>query len=80
MTTYPNPTSGVVNIQYYLAGQTMVEINVVNTKGQTVLFEEQQTKGTFLKRLDLSDQPVGVYFMILKAGGNVVASEKLIVL
>ena len=80
LTTYPNPTSGVVNIQYYLAGQTMVEINVVNTKGQTVLFEEQQTKGTFLKRLDLSDQPVGVYFMILKAGGNVVASEKLIVL
>ncbi|NQV03172.1 MAG: T9SS type A sorting domain-containing protein, partial [Bacteroidia bacterium] len=77
---YPNPTSGRVNISYDISGQALVEIKMVNGKGQLVHSEEQQSGGTFRKQLDFSEQPAGVYFMILEAGGKVIASEKLVVL
>ncbi|MBL7138398.1 MAG: T9SS type A sorting domain-containing protein [Bacteroidales bacterium] len=77
---YPNPTSGIVNISSDLITGQSVKFNLINIRGQSIFAKEIQASGLFRKQLDLSEQPAGVYFMMLETGGKVIASEKLVVL
>lgn len=62
---YPNPTSGVLNIQ----GEGMVSVEVYNTVGQRVLMQEVNGNAAQINTEGLNN---GMYFLRIKANdGNV---------
>ena len=62
---YPNPTTGVLNIQ----GEGMTSVEVYNTVGQRVMTQVADSKGLQLNTENLNN---GIYFLRIKANdGNV---------
>jgi hypothetical protein len=60
---YPNPTSGVVNIEIPFEGKKC-KMEVVNMTGQTVLKRKVfPSGGVITETLDLSDQAKGIYML-----------------
>ncbi|CAN5764268.1 hypothetical protein BH11BAC7_BH11BAC7_13420 [soil metagenome] len=65
---FPNPSTGVFNLNIGLESQKDITVNIVNTLGQTVhQFTERNTSGGLFP-IDLSEQPNGVYFVEVTAG------------
>jgi hypothetical protein len=63
---YPNPSDGMVNLQFENAGEYLIE--VYNSTGQLVLTNKTQT---LFAQIDLSDLEAGIYFIsIADADGN----------
>lgn len=67
---YPNPTTGMVSIEFYLTQSTIVKTEVQNLMGNTIRSSEfgTLTAGNYNRKLDLSDLPNGIY--IIKFNGN----------
>ncbi|MBN1198387.1 MAG: T9SS type A sorting domain-containing protein [Bacteroidales bacterium] len=80
LTIFPNPSTGTVMVSADMTNQTMIDIQIVNGKGQVVFAIEQPAFGTWKRQVDLSGQPSGIYFVMIRAGGKVIASDKLILL
>ena len=68
---YPNPFSDQTTIDYSLSTGTEVNISVYNSMGQevTTLVNDFRTAGSHSLVWDASDAPVGLYTLVLKAGG-----------
>lgn len=67
---YPNPTSGIVNVQFNLAEQSDVKISIKDASGRVVR-EYSQAKGAQglnVVALPLNALPEGIYFLELSAG------------
>lgn len=64
---YPNPFNPVTQIQYNLAGQTHVRLEVYNSLGQKVmeLVNSQQLAGSHVATFDASQLSTGVYLYTL---------------
>ncbi|MDD4555395.1 MAG: T9SS type A sorting domain-containing protein [Bacteroidales bacterium] len=67
---YPNPTTGMVSIEFYLTQSSIVRTEVQNLIGNTIRSSEfgTLTAGNYNRKLDLSDLPNGIY--IIKFNGN----------
>jgi hypothetical protein len=63
---YPNPSSGLVNILFNNFEGTY-DMTVYNDLGQSIRTEkiDIQTAGRFVKQVDLSTHPTGIYFIKL---------------
>lgn len=68
---YPNPFSDQTTIDYSLSSGAEVNISVYNSMGQevTTLVNGFRTTGSHSVVWDASDAPVGLYTLVLKAGG-----------
>ncbi|CAN5243374.1 hypothetical protein BH09BAC5_BH09BAC5_02890 [soil metagenome] len=65
---FPNPSSGMFNLNIALASQKDLKVKVVNTLGQTINeFAELNSNGGMFT-LDLSAETNGVYFVEVTAG------------
>lgn len=68
---YPNPAQGQTQIEFPLAGDADVSLELTDVAGKTVLqrnFRDQK-QGSFRHKLDLSDLPAGVYSLKVQADG-----------
>ena len=67
---YPNPTSGLCQLQFDMAQPGLVTVEVNNALGQRVSFEQLGTLGVGTQRenLDFSDLESGMYTVILRQG------------
>ncbi|MEM6347695.1 MAG: T9SS type A sorting domain-containing protein [Bacteroidota bacterium] len=65
---YPNPSNGVFFIEVQETDLMQVEFKVVNLIGKTV--KQETIDANQRLRIDLHDQPKGVYFVHLKAGND----------
>jgi hypothetical protein len=76
---YPNPTIGVVNVQFTNHNSPITQIHVFDAYGKLVDVVETR-HGTSLQtlRIDLSGFASGVYYVKAVAGGNVVAVRKVV--
>lgn len=65
---YPNPNQGAFQLDFEVEpGETIVSI--ANVEGQVVFSEDlRDFDGTFSERIDISDEPSGVYFLTIKQG------------
>ena len=63
---YPNPTTGQIQIELTENNQPF-NIQLCNILGEAV-WEEKIKAHTSQKRLDISDQPNGVYLLKLQVG------------
>ncbi len=77
--SYPNPTSGLLNLEINLTKSSDVMVKVLNTLGQIVLQKSitRYNSGISLIEIDLSSIANGVYLYTVEAENKVV-SDKLI--
>jgi len=71
---YPNPTSNWVDLQFSSSENSEIELFLVNFKGEIIqhLPKVQSTKGLNTIRLNLEDQPDGMYYCRLVLDGETV--------
>jgi alpha-tubulin suppressor-like RCC1 family protein len=63
---YPNPTNGIVNIDYNLDNSSKITISVTNIQGQIINeIKVDRNSGTQTDSIDLSNQSRGMYFITL---------------
>lgn len=68
---YPNPTSGIINLNYSLSYDAEVFVDVINSVGVRVKSERlgSQKHGTYNTPIDLSSLAAGIYMLNLNADG-----------
>jgi len=71
LSIYPNPTTGVVNIEISNSSSIIHQIKVVNAFGEEIYHAEPSKSGS-LYELNLSDHPNGVYFLSVKLGDEMI--------
>jgi hypothetical protein len=72
---YPNPTKGLITIEYDFSNTSSLEFSIYNSMGQSV--------GDFLVKssnleLNLSNLPSGFYYYNIKNKGDVISRNKII--
>lgn len=78
--TYPNPATSTVNVEFNLATENNVSISVVNTVGQTVVSQELgNVSGLQTTQLDVSTLQGGMYIVKVRTG-NVEKTQMISVL
>lgn len=76
---FPNPSNGTVTINYTANVNTDMNISIVNMIGETVYTTNGgNTKGSFIKNLDLSHLPKGVYMVNVNSGFGI-TTKKLVI-
>jgi hypothetical protein len=63
---YPNPSTGVVNVNYATAAEGKVQLKVRNILGEEITVDEVQNTAQGNFTFDLSAQPQGIYFITLQ--------------
>jgi hypothetical protein len=78
---YPNPFNPSTTIQFSIARQSPVSLEVFNTLGQRVatLVDEERPAGSYSERFDATRLASGVYLYRLKAG-NFTTVQKMVLL
>jgi hypothetical protein len=78
---YPNPFNPATTIQFSIARQSRVTLEVFNLLGERVstLVDEQRPAGSYSERLDGTRLASGVYFYRLKAG-DFTATRRMVLL
>lgn len=75
---YPNPTTGILMVEYKMSDSRSLQVRMLNVQGQTVFSENQeQFSGVYNKQLNLASFTKGVYFIQFITEKNVV-TRKLI--
>ena len=78
---YPNPFSGITNIEFTLETLDRVTIDIYNVNGAlvTTLVNENYTQGTHTVTWDASGLQAGYYFYTLQTSRSIVTKKALIV-
>jgi hypothetical protein len=70
LNVYPNPSTGLVNVEYALEQGTPVQVTVTDVLGKTVLDRTlRPANGTQRETIDMGNLSNGIYLMKLTAGG-----------
>lgn len=80
MTFYPNPSNGLLNINFSSAPLQKISLVITNLLGQTMM-EQAIDKSTLTKnsiQLDMHTYPEGIYFISVKIGEDT-QTERLVI-
>ncbi len=73
---YPNPTRGTFNIQFISDKIDNFEISIVDAFGKVITTEEKKAfVGEYIKQLDLSEYPRGIYMVQIKTNDSFVSKR-----
>ena len=72
---YPNPTSDIATLSLGFVQETQVRVDLFNTMGQRVRTLANQSIRESDLVIDLSDEPIGVYFLRIWAGQQFFAKQ-----
>ena len=77
---YPNPTNGVITIEYALLSDEQVQLNIVDITGKVVLSNNigNRYSGTHSEMLDCSNLSQGLYFVNLKTKTQNITSKIIV--
>lgn len=75
---FPNPTSGMTNIQFGQETTDDVKIMVLNSLGEPVMAPFQMPKGEMDALLDLGHLPTGVYLIQVAAPGSSPLAKRIV--
>ncbi|MEO8148230.1 MAG: HYR domain-containing protein [Bacteroidia bacterium] len=68
---YPNPTAGILNVQFNLADDPSFTIRVIDTEGRIVkTISETGFEGVNNRQLDLQDLSKGIYLLDIESKNN----------
>lgn len=75
---YPNPTAGMLTLNYVLAAAGQVQLEVYDLSGKLLQAEtQQQQAGRQHEVLDLSGLSNGAYFINIRIGGRAVTVNRI---
>lgn len=77
VTVYPNPTTGIFNLQLNATQETTYELTLMNALGVQVMTETLKVNGAATHTIDLSDMAQGVYYLYLRNNSGTII-EKII--
>jgi len=79
---YPNPFNGATNISFYLKQRLDAAIVVYDLSGRLVrqINLSEKEPGRYQAGIDLSDQPSGIYFYAVYAGGLHSGMKKMLLI
>lgn len=64
LSIYPNPTTGMLNVNFYAEKQGEIEVKLVNINGQVILNEVvTSSNGQYNSSFDISNNAKGVYLL-----------------
>jgi hypothetical protein len=67
---YPNPTNGLLNLEFENSSFSEIGIEVFSSSGQLIFSgHDQKNRTIFKKQIDLSGYPGGIYIINIKADG-----------
>ncbi|MAN49582.1 MAG: hypothetical protein CMD04_02025, partial [Flavobacteriales bacterium] len=76
---YPNPSLGIVNINFIANEKEDVYLNIRNSYGKTIYVDrKKQFIGTYSKVLDLEGHSKGVYYIQLFSNKKIINKQILI--
>ena len=77
---YPNPTSGIVAIQFNVPDNSNTSIYFVDMEGHMVssIINEQMPKGQYRYTANLSNLPPSAYLAVMECDGKILASTKVL--
>ena len=77
---YPNPSTGIIKIEALTKISTKsISLTITNVLGEIVWQTlATEAKNTTITEADLSQQPNGIYFFVVREGQNIVFEEKVI--
>lgn len=68
--SYPNPSMGMVNLEFEVLGEAELVLEVFNTMGQLVYTESMtEEEGHFIHSVNLSNMPNGIYMIKMTNNG-----------
>ena len=75
---YPNPTNGILNIEFSILNHQDIRLNLLNTIGEVIFTEDiKQFIGKHIKQINLADNAKGIYFLEIATDYGVI-NKKLI--
>jgi hypothetical protein len=79
--SYPNPTGGIVNLQFTLYNLQSIILKIYNAQGQevAVVLNEKLTAGEHTVRWNAEGLPSGIYFYRLTTNDQRTATGKLVI-
>ena len=78
LSIYPNPTSGLINIDFKVIGPINFEVRIINIIGERLFFDNLKSfEGEYSMSLDLSNFSKGIYFLEIETNDGVI-NKKLI--
>ncbi|MBK6901678.1 MAG: choice-of-anchor J domain-containing protein [Saprospirales bacterium] len=75
----PNPTSGIATLELQLGEASDVRVELLNSIGQSVSFQQADNSFGDLFRFNLSNQPAGAYFVKVAVGDQVRVERLMVV-
>ncbi len=75
---YPNPTTGILFIDYAYGSESMLEVEIMNASGQSVFQRKVAATQVGKLELDVSDLVAGAYFLRLQHGTE--RSSKMLII
>ena len=78
MRVFPNPSSGIFNLELQGIEKERLEVQLYNNVGQLLEQEELPFRKGISAELDLSNRPGGCYYLIVKDGSGLIYSGSLI--
>lgn len=78
---FPNPCSGLLNIEYVLQKPGVAEISIYDVTGarKKSIQHEAQLSGWYQEKLDTKELVSGVYFIVLRQGNEKVSKKFLLI-
>ena len=71
LSVYPNPSNTIFTITYQSTIPSTISFSAADSNGKLIFFDNQkQFSGQYLKIIDLSNQPKGVYFIEIICDGK----------
>ena len=75
---YPNPSDGIINIEFSSDITLDFSLSLLNLIGQLVIIDKQELfSGEYVKQVDVSNYANGIYFIEVKTDNGVI-NKKLI--
>jgi len=75
---YPNPTNGIVNVQFSLFASEKAYISVYNLVGERLLYKEFDPSFEMLLPLDLTGHAPGMYLITVQTGSEVTTKRVML--
>ncbi|MEO8399619.1 MAG: T9SS type A sorting domain-containing protein, partial [Ignavibacteriaceae bacterium] len=79
---YPNPFNGQTKIKYTISNDSEIELKIYDSLGSetTILKKGFLGAGSYSTSWNASSASSGIYFLVLKANGKIVFSNKLVLM
>jgi len=76
LNVYPNPTMNLTTVKGMIEKESNIIVTVSDLTGRVIMTENENAPlGEYIHKLDISNQPAGVYFLTIRSGDQVVTSR-----